>query len=109
MKLVRESLSEETHIPLASLSWNDIEEPDKKYINVPQDFMTSSSLYTEAGFNRWYKEFIEIWGTEGYLVKWKDNSYELKNNLMWDLAKEKRGAGVAKYYSDKKGGGYAGD
>lgn len=119
MKLVRESINDEIEdisFSLKNLTWDDIKPEEKKdywgnpiYVNVPHDFMSSESLSAEVQFNRWYKEFIKRYGTEGELFKTRSNNFDIRGNEKWDKAKEKGKDSVMKFYANKKSGDYIGD
>jgi len=114
MKLVKESL-EYKKIPLADVTWDDvkpIKDEDKwspDYVNLPYDFMSSLVIKREKEFNEWYKEFIEKYGMDGFLVKWSPTSWKLEENPIFDKESQIQGEYISKYYRDKPSGGYTGD
>jgi len=119
MKYLFEDLNEQKRIPLKDVKWEDVKpviDPNapkwkwqKDSVDLPNDFMSSEQLKFEQGFERWKRDFIKRWGTDGELVETRPTYWKLEGNKEWDEAYERGSSAVSKYYSDKPSGGFTGD
>jgi hypothetical protein len=119
MKYVFESLSEQKRIPLSEVTWDDVSpkrDPDlpkwkwqKDTVDLPNDFQSSEQFRSEAGFERWYRDFTKRWGTDGELVETRPTYWKLEGNTEWDKAYKRGTDAVSRYYDEKGSGGFTGD
>lgn len=110
MKYVFENLNDQRRIPLIDVTWDKIKPKENFSVsNLPINFSAHEQIKTQNAFERWYKNFIKNWGTEGDLVEVRPSYWKLQGNKQWDEEYKRGVDSISRYYDEKGSGGYTGD